>query len=288
MTKYGMVIDLKKCIGCYTCYLACRDEYVGNAWPPYSQAQPDMGHFWMKVIEKERGKCPKAWNTHIPMPCMHCDNPMCLKEAPAGAGYKRPDGIVIFDPVKSAGQRSMKKNCPYGVPYWNDELAIPQKCTFCVHLLERGWKKPRCVDSCPVTAISFGDLDDPASEVAKLVASGAAKQLHPEYNTKPNVFYINLDKHTKPFLAGSIYSNLNDDCVDGAIVTLKNEATGQVLDTTTNNYGDFAFEGLDKGKYTLRVELSGYNALLMENIAVDKDIYLGDVMLECCVSHLTK
>lgn len=211
MARYGMVVDLTKCLGCFDCQLACKDEFVENDWAPYSAAQPDTGQFWMRVEERERGTNPRVKMAWIPQPCMQCDKPPCLTGSAGGAGYKRSDGIIIFDPVKSAGQKSMQTSCPYAVVYWNDKLNIPQKCTFCAHLLDRGWKEPRCVEACPNTAISFGDLDDPASAVSKLVAAETAKPLHPEFGTESKVFYINLPK---TFLAGTVVNGSTDECFE--------------------------------------------------------------------------
>ncbi len=155
MARYGLVIDVNKCSGCYNCYLACRDEYCGNDYPPYSLAQPYTGHFWMRQIERERGKYPKVKVAYTPLPCMHCDDALCIKTAQDGAVYRRPDGIVIIDPEKSKGQKNLLSACPYRVIYWNEKTNIPQKCTLCAHLLDAGWKEPRCVELCPAGAMTF-------------------------------------------------------------------------------------------------------------------------------------
>ncbi len=145
MARYGMIMDVTKCNGCYNCFLACRDEYCGNEFPPYSASQPMTGHFWMRIIEKERGKFPKVKVAYTAVPCMHCENPTCVKLAQNGAIYKRTDGIVIIDPKKAVGQKELLSTCPYRVIYWNEEKQLPQKCTLCAHLLDQGWKEPRCV-----------------------------------------------------------------------------------------------------------------------------------------------
>ena len=79
MAKYGMIMDVTKCNGCYNCFLACKDEHCGNEFPPYSASQPMTGHFWMRVVEKERGKYPKVKVAYTVVPCMHCDDAMCVK-----------------------------------------------------------------------------------------------------------------------------------------------------------------------------------------------------------------
>jgi tetrathionate reductase subunit B len=276
MVRYGMVIDLTKCQGCYNCQIACKDEYVENDWSPYSAAQPDTGQFWMRVEEMERGTYPRVKLAHVPQPCMQCENPPCLAASTGDAGYKRPDGIVIFDPVKSAGQHSMQPGCPYGVVYWNETQGIPQKCTFCAHLIDKGWKEPRCVEACPVAAIVFGDLGDPNSDVSKLVKAGA-QPLHPEYGTSPKVYYIELPK---TFLAGTVVNGITDECFEGADVTLTDIASGSKLSTKTNNFGDFEFEGLDSGKtYSLLIEASGYASYKADAVLLAKDTYLGELFL---------
>jgi Fe-S-cluster-containing dehydrogenase component len=140
VTRYGMVIDVGKCNGCYNCFLACKDEHCGNDYFPYSVSQPMIGHFWMKLIEKERGEFPKVKVAYTPVPCMHCDKAACIKIARDGAIYKREDGIVMIDPLKAESKKDLISSCPYGVIYWNEEKRVPQKCTLCAHLLDRGWK----------------------------------------------------------------------------------------------------------------------------------------------------
>ena len=155
----------------------------------------------MRVIERERGKYPKIKVAYMALPCMHCENAPCVTLSANNAVYRRPDGIVIIDPEKAKGQKEIVTLCPYRVIYWNEEKGIPQKCTFCAHLLDDGWKEPRCAEACPTSAIVFGDLDDPESEVSKLVASGKAEMLHPEYGLKTSVQYIGLPKR---FIAGTV------------------------------------------------------------------------------------
>jgi tetrathionate reductase subunit B len=154
-----IIVDIAKCNGCYNCQIACKDEHVDNDWLPVSKPQPDTGHFWMHLTEIERGQYPKVKIAYIAKPCMQCQEPGCMKAAKDGAIYKRKDGIVIIDPIKSKGQKDLVAACPYGSIYWNEELKIPQKCTFCAHLLDKGWKEPRCVQACPTGALSFEDYN---------------------------------------------------------------------------------------------------------------------------------
>ncbi len=274
LARYGLVIDVNKCSGCYNCYLACRDEYCGNDYPPYSLAQPYTGHFWMRQIERERGKYPKVKVAYTPLPCMHCDDALCIKAAHDGAVYRRPDGIVIIDPEKSKGQKNLLSACPYRVIYWNEEKNIPQKCTLCAHLLDAGWKEPRCVEACPTSALTFGDLDDPNSEVSKLAVSGKAEILHPEYEMKEKVTYIGLPKR---FVAGSVVLGDKDECAENVSVTLTGE--GERKTVKTDNYGDFEFEGLPEDKeYSVKIECPGYKPEEF-SVKTKVDVYLGDIIL---------
>jgi tetrathionate reductase subunit B len=207
-----MIIDVDKCTGCDVCLKACKDEFVGNDYLPYSVAQPETsygygpnmtfgwpntpkastpwvshGHLWMDVSEKTWGEYPKIKMRYFPKPCMQCDDPPCLR-ASNGAIYKRTDGIVIIDPVKSRHQTQIVDSCPYGKIYVNSERMIPQKCTFCAHLVDKGGV-PRCVEACPLEVIVFGDLDDPNSDVCKMIAELKAEPLNQEYGTRPKVFY---------------------------------------------------------------------------------------------------
>ena len=278
MAKYGMVIDLTRCNGCYNCFLACRDEFCGNDYPPYSLSQPMTGHFWMRMIEKERGRFPHVKVAYTPLLCMQCENAPCIEAALNGAVYRRADGIVIIDPEKAKGQKQIVNACPYRVIYWNEEKDIPQKCTFCAHLLDQGWKEPRCVEACPTKALVFGDVNDPNSEISKIVAAakGKLEVLHPEYGLMPNVKYIGIPKR---FVAGEVvFRDRKDECAVGVKVTLSSKGNADKV-TKTDNYGDFEFEGLDADKdYTVSIEHSGYSAKKVK-VKTNIDTYLGEILL---------
>lgn len=275
MAKYGMIIDITRCVSCYCCFIACKDEYWDNDYPPYSAAQPRHGQFWMNLVKKEGGTCPHIKVAYMPILCNHCDDASCIKAAKDGAVYKRPDGIVIIDPQKAVGQKQIVDACLYHAIFWNEEKQLPQNCTFCVHLLEEG-KIPKCVQVCPNKALIFGDLDDPESEVSKLLKSGKVEAFHPEYNTKPNTYYIGLYKITKCFIAGSVVFGDVDECAEGVTATLT--ANGKSVKTTTNNYGIFEFEGLDAGKYSVKFESTGY-ALKTIDVDLKTSNYLGEIIL---------
>jgi Fe-S-cluster-containing dehydrogenase component len=275
MARYGLVIDIKKCTGCYNCFLTCRDEFAGNAYPGYSAAQPMTGMDWIKPIEKERGQYPKVKVSYIPVTCMHCDEATCVKMARDGAVYKRPDGIVMIDPEKAKGQKDILETCPYRVIQWNAEAQVPAKCTLCAHMLDAGEPQPRCVESCPTGAIVFGDLDDPDSEIAKLVKSAKPVPMHPEFALNEKVTYIDLPKK---FVAGTVILRDKGEAAVGAKVSMTGD--GEKQETITDGWGDFEFEKLeDNAAYTVRIELEGYTAKELK-VQTQRDVSLGDIVLE--------
>ncbi len=275
MTRYGMIIDVDRCTGCYACFLTCRDEHAGHDHRPVALAQPD-GQAWIKVGEQERGSFPKVKVSYVPVPCQHCADAACMGAATGGAVYRRKDGIVIIDPDKAAGQRGIVSACPYGAVFWNEERNSPQKCTFCAHLLDDGWKQPRCVEACPTLAIVFGDLDDPASEVNKRRAEKPLEDLLPKLATKPLVSYHCLPKR---FLCGEIVlGDRPDQCAVGIAVTLRNGR--QTLTTVTDNYGDFEFLNLDvDADFILSIEHAGYKPRELAASAA-AEFNLGTIVLE--------
>ena len=213
MTRYGVLIEADRCIGCDVCVYACKDEFEGNSYPPYSDSQPltqyeytpedypepssklatsiKPGHFWMSTENVVSGKYPNVRSVYVPKRCMECDDAPCMKAATGGAIYKSPEGMVIIDPVKSLGQKQVVAACPYGQIFWNEEANIPQACTGCIHLVVKG-AKPRCVEACPIGLMTFGDLDDPNSDISNKITTLKAKQLNPELGTRPKVYYTGL------------------------------------------------------------------------------------------------
>ncbi len=275
MTKYGMVIDVSKCTGCYNCFLTCRDEFAGNDYPGYAVAQPMSGLNWMRLLEKERGQYPKVKVSYTPLTCMQCENAACIKVAQNGAAYRRKDGIVMIDPEKAKGQKELVNACPYRVIEWNEEKGVAGKCNLCAHMLDKGEKVPRCVESCPTGALMFGDLDDPKSEIAKVVASGKAESMHPEYGLNEKVKYIGLPKK---FVAGTVIYGDIDECAKDVVVKISGK--GSQAETKTNGFGDFEFEGLgDNVEYTVKIEAPGYKAKSVKARTL-KDIYLGEIVLK--------
>ncbi len=234
MARYGMVIDLERCMGCRACVEACKVEN-----------NTGQGVFWMYVFRLEMGKYPNVRWLFLPRPCMHCDNAPCVKVCPVGARYKREDGLVLTDFDRCIGCRYCEVACPYGVnsfnwkkparnqyftwgaegenvygmgdvidhigdaipPYRNPDhqklygkdkrlvaggghyKGVIEKCTFCVHRIAKGLL-PACVANCPVQVFHFGDLDDPNSEVSRILGQKRSSRLLESNGTLPRVYYL--------------------------------------------------------------------------------------------------
>jgi len=269
-----MIIDLSICNGCHNCQIACKDEHVANDWSPISRPQPDTGQFWNKVINLERGTVPKVMVTYHHSICQHCGEAPCIAACPSHAIYRRPDGIVIIDPDKCRGNRMCLEACPYeNVIYYNDDLNIAQKCTFCAHLLDQGWTETRCSDACPTGALTVADEDDP--QVKEKLKE--AESLRPELATRPRVHYLGLPK---PWMAGALYDPEADLCLEGVRVTATHKETGATLTATTDNYGDFWLKDLKEGAYTILMQKDGYLAKKLGPVEVaTTDHNLGDIAL---------
>ena len=197
--RWGMVIDLKRCIGCYACQLACKAEH---GTPP--------GVFFARVLKQEEGAYPSVRQLFLPVLCNHCEEAPCVDACPTGASFKWEDGIVDIDHDKCVGCKTCMVACPYGNRYFNDQrqhyfpqgptdyerermarhpTEVVMKCNFCRHRLKEG-KPPACVANCPTVARCFGDLDDPTSEVSRLIKERGGFPLHPELGTRPSVYYL--------------------------------------------------------------------------------------------------
>jgi len=269
----AILIDITRCNGCFNCQLACKDEHVDNDWPPYAKLQPDLGQFWMHVHEVERGTVPKVKVAYVPKPCMQCEKPRCEEAGRNGAVYKRKDGIVMIDPEKSKGQRQIVESCPYGCIFWNQALDIPQKCTSCAHLLDQGYKEPRCVEACCTGALMFGEYD----QLKKVIKERKAEVLNPEFGLKPRVYYIGLPKK---FIAGTVLCQKICEPLEDAQITLSNLSTLESITTRADNYGDFEYEGLETGTtFSVLIEKKGYQDKRIEPVRTEKDVYLGEIFL---------
>jgi Fe-S-cluster-containing dehydrogenase component len=250
-----MIIDIEKCCGCYACFLSCRDEFSERDRLPTAAVQPN-GQRWLNIEEVTHGEGCKVKVDYFPKLCLHCDEPACAKDAPDGAVYKRADGVVIIDPVKAAGVKSIADNCPYGAVSWNGERKLPQKCTFCAHMLDEGEKTTRCVECCPTGALVFGDLDDSDSEIAILAKEKAMRIETREPARKVSVRYVGIPK---PFLAGELaYANRPGEPAAGVDVKLWDEDGALCAACRTDCFGDFEFRDLKAGlKYRLVAGMEG-------------------------------
>ncbi len=265
------VFDADKCTGCRNCQLACKDEHVDNDWSPIALPQPDTGQFWLNLKEKVRGQVPKVKLSYMVHMCQHCDAAPCMEAAAdmghADAIYKRPDGLVIIDPVKAKGLESIRDACPYGAIFWNEELSVPQKCTGCAHLVDEGLL-PHCVDVCPHGALRFGDEEEFAEEIA------VSEELIPDSGVKPRVHYLNIPKR---FLGGIVVDLEEDEVVIGAKVTIENLETGDVMATETDDFGDFWFHQIDAAQWRVYVEADGYMTRAIEASTVEEDRNVGPI-----------
>jgi phenylacetyl-CoA:acceptor oxidoreductase 27-kDa subunit len=213
--RYGMVIDLKKCVSCYACNIACKQEYF---LPP--------GVFWNRLLVTEIGEYPRVKKITYPLLCNHCKKPICVDVCPTEASIQREDGIITIDADKCVGCQYCVLACPYQQRTYlenNDKEYFPGqgktelelfgeyykplpagtviKCDFCQEKVDEGLKNglkpgvdrdatPACVNTCMVKARHFGDLDDPESNVSKLLRERKGRQLRPDLDTDPSVYYI--------------------------------------------------------------------------------------------------
>lgn len=273
MSRYGIAVDTSKCMECYNCFMACKDEHCGFSTTA-SAPQPHMGQRWIRIESEERGDDNRRIKTsNVAIPCMHCQDAPCAKAAKENAVYTRPDGIVIIDPDKAKGQRAIVNACPFGAIYWNEELSLPQKCTMCAHLLDEGYKEPRCVEACPNEVLFFGDLEDPESAVSKMAAQERVTRLREDIET--GVIHLNIPT---VFVAGSVYLP-NDEVAEDAQVEIICPGTGEKETTRTNYFGDWEFEWLSKEKeYQVKIFYPGYETIEF-SVLTDTNHYVGEIIL---------
>lgn len=211
MSRWGMLADLERCVGCQTCTAACRHA---NATSPAVQ--------WRKVLDVEAGVFPEVSRTFVPVGCQHCADPPCMHVCPTTATRQRPDGIVTIDYELCIGCAYCEVACPYQARFLVHErhyayaagamrneterydearLGVAQKCTFCVDRIDFGLEHgltpgvdplatPACVNACIADALHFGDLDDPDSNVSRLLGEQKHFRMHEELETAPNFHYL--------------------------------------------------------------------------------------------------
>ncbi|HSR70038.1 MAG TPA: 4Fe-4S dicluster domain-containing protein [Acidobacteriota bacterium] len=179
--QFGFVIDNRKCIGCHACTVACKAEH---------EVPVGVNRTWVKYIEK--GIFPQTTRHFSVMRCNHCADAPCVEICPVTALYRRPDGIVDFDNRRCIGCKACMQACPYDALYIDPQNHTAAKCNYCAHRVDLGLE-PACVNVCPEHAIVSGDLQDPASEIAQLVAREQVTVRKGEKGTDPQLFYIDGD-----------------------------------------------------------------------------------------------
>mgnify|MGYP001824717264 CR=1 FL=1 len=279
--KWNLIVDVARCDNCRNCFLATKDEHIGNDFPGYAASQPEKEHSWVDIRHNERGHYPIVEANFMPVMCNHCDNAPCMKAAKNGAITKREDGIVIIDPEKSKGQKEIVDACPYGAVYWNSEKQIPQAWIFDAHLLDDGWTKPRVQQSCPTATFKSLKIED--DEMQRIKEREDLEVLLPERGTKPRVYYKNLHLMTKCFVSGSVITDVDgvEECVAGATVSVSKDGN-EIGRTTTDTFGEFKIDKLapNSGSYELQVSSNVGGNLSMEfTIADDDSPYLGVMKL---------
>lgn len=182
MTKYGFVIDQRKCIGCHACTVACKAEH---------DVPIGVYRTWVKYIEK--GEFPNTRRYFLVNRCNHCDDAPCVAICPTRALYKRSDGIVDFDASRCIGCKSCMQACPYDALYIDPYSQTAAKCNYCAHRTEVGLE-PACVTVCPERAIIAGNMHDPSTEIARIIAREPVRVRKAEQGTKPNVYYLGAEE----------------------------------------------------------------------------------------------
>src|ERR1039458_3843457 len=182
--RYGVVIDSRKCIGCHSCTVACKTE---------NRVPLGVNRTWVKYVEK--GRFPHARRIFQVTRCSHCEKPPCVEICPVTAMYQRRDGIVDFNPARCIGCKACMQACPYDAIYVDPDRNTAAKCHLCAHRVEVGLE-PACAAFCPEHALIAGDLDNPESEVAQLLARETVRVRKPEQGTQPKTFYIDADEST--------------------------------------------------------------------------------------------
>lgn len=279
MTKWTLIIDVERCVNCNNCVLATKDEHVGNDFPGYAAPQPKLGHSWIAMERRVRGEGSMVDSAYRPVMCNHCDNAPCVKAAKDGAIYKRPDGIVIIDPQRARGRRELVRSCPYQAIWWNDEYQVPQVWIFDAHLLDQNWTQPRCAQVCPTGAIKALKVDD--QQLERMVAEQGLQVRHPEYRTRPNVYYRNQYRFTTAFIGGNVVAQVGGRAANiaGARVMLI-RGGAVVAEGQTDLFGDFKLDQLEEGSGAYSVELihpeHGTAAL---SITLGQSMFIGTVPL---------
>jgi len=174
-SRYAMVLDTRRCVGCSACVIGCKTE---NAVPE--------GGFRDWIVSETSGGFPNLATENRSERCNHCANAPCIDNCPTGASHRGAGDTVQIDRNKCTGCKNCIAACPYGARFVHSGGFI-DKCTFCAHL---GGGTTSCAEICPTECIHFGDTADPDSEVSRLLATRRWKVVAPEAGTKPSVYYL--------------------------------------------------------------------------------------------------
>ena len=180
MTRYGMLIDTKNCIGCYACRTACQRQNGLEAEVDY-----------IRYEERETGTLPNVAYEAVPLQCMHCEDAPCVSVCPTGASSIDENGIVTVDENKCIGCKYCMTACPYQVRVHNEKTGAVEKCKFCHHWVYEHPETPSntCVTACVTGCRIFGDLDDPQSELSRAIVERNALPVAGDL-TKAKIFYV--------------------------------------------------------------------------------------------------
>ncbi|MEM7280219.1 MAG: 4Fe-4S dicluster domain-containing protein [Pseudomonadota bacterium] len=278
MDRWNLIIDVERCEGCNNCALSAKDEHIGNTFPGYSAPAPEKGADLITVTRRVRGEAPVLDAAYLISMCNHCDDAPCMKIA-GDAVRKREDGIVIIDPEKAKGRKDIVSSCPYGAIVWNESLELPQIWIFDAHLLDQGWKQPRCVQSCPTDVFEAVKISD--AEMSRRVQDEGLEVLRPEVDTKPRVYYRNLYRFNKCFIGGTVVAVVNgvEDCVPGASVSIVGEHTPSQT-VTSDEFGEFKLDRVppNSGRYEVVIEHPEFGTATVEAIVKDS-INVGVIKL---------
>jgi len=178
MARFGMVIDTRRCVGCMDCVVACKTE---------NEVPAGLNRDW--ITTEVSGRFPTLALEIRSERCNHCDRPPCVACCPTGASHVEEFGeVVLVDPELCIGCKACLASCPYDARFVHPD-GYADKCTFCIHRVKDG-REPACVAVCPTRCMHFGDLDDPESEVARLLVSRPHHSILPEAGTGPRIFYV--------------------------------------------------------------------------------------------------
>ena len=182
MSRYAIVVDLDRCIGCHGCEIACKNEN-----------EVELGSFWNKVVQRGPfGEYPHLEQYFLPVMCQQCTDSPCTHVCPTGASYRDDEGKVLIDKEKCIGCKYCMAACPYGARYAIVETGVVGKCTYCAHRSENGLL-PACVSTCVTKARIFGDLNDPDSDISKAIKEhGGADHLMQDLGQEPTLCYFGL------------------------------------------------------------------------------------------------